>query len=109
MSAATLEDVLKWRAVVERPSVSHARGWGPVLKDAAHAHNSRNERRVTKVKSVHPDTRKVKLEWEEKLPRVSRPLREPQHPAALTVVVRVAGMRDRQRADESSKTSVRRA
>ena len=37
MSAATLEDVLKWRALVERPSVSHARGWGPVLKEAARA------------------------------------------------------------------------
>ena len=36
-AAATLEDVLKWRAVVERPSVSHARGWGPVLKEAARA------------------------------------------------------------------------
>ena len=35
--AATLEDVLKWRAVVERPSVRHARGWGPVLKEAARA------------------------------------------------------------------------
>ena len=36
-AAATLEDVLKWREVVERPSVSHARGWGPVLKEAARA------------------------------------------------------------------------
>ena len=32
---ASLEDVLKWRAVAERPSVSHRRGWGPVLNDAA--------------------------------------------------------------------------
>ena len=36
-AAATLEDVLKWREVVERPSVSHTRGWGPVLKDTARA------------------------------------------------------------------------
>ena len=32
---AHLKDVLKWRATDERPSVSHARGWGPVLKDTA--------------------------------------------------------------------------
>lgn len=34
---ASLRQVLRWRAVSERPSVSHARGWGPVLKDAAAA------------------------------------------------------------------------
>ena len=35
-AAATLEEVLEWREVVERPRVSHARGWGPVLTEAAH-------------------------------------------------------------------------
>ena len=34
---ASLRHVLRWRAVSERPSVSHARGWGPVLEDAAAA------------------------------------------------------------------------
>lgn len=34
---ALLEDVLKWRAVGERPSVSHARAWGPILEGAAAA------------------------------------------------------------------------
>lgn len=36
-SYATLEDVFRWRAEAERPTVSHTRGWGPVLEDAAAA------------------------------------------------------------------------
>ena len=34
-AAANLEDVLQWRAVDERPTVGHARGWGPVLQETA--------------------------------------------------------------------------
>ena len=34
---ATLEDALRWRRVDERPTVEHARVWGPVLADAAAA------------------------------------------------------------------------
>ena len=35
MQHASLEDVLQWRRVAERPSVRHARIWGPVLDDEA--------------------------------------------------------------------------
>ena len=70
---ASLQDVLKWRAVAERPCVSHARGWGPVLKDvAASVGCVRAAASVVIIPSISPDVVAAALQCvpAEVLPRV---------------------------------------